>query len=143
LILLLFCFRDYTDWLKYEPKSKETDGLKTDSLTGVTTFKKSPYLQLPATFKLASRPKGSVSLLDEKPNTSGSMRIRYSKEPKEPVISKTQSEPSFEVARKWKEDCQCLRCQMLKREFKEGDSHYGLWGRYPCHRVDPTVMLDD
>ncbi|KAL8577995.1 hypothetical protein ACOMHN_048771 [Nucella lapillus] len=79
-----------------------------------------------------------------KSHTSASVRIRYSQVPaKMRVVSATQSEPAVEVSRKWKEDCGFLRCQMLRRQFQEGDEQYQLWGRYPCHHVDPSVMLDD
>ncbi|KAL8595853.1 hypothetical protein ACOMHN_012271 [Nucella lapillus] len=125
--------RDPTDLLKSAQADQDSNP-KTNS-------------RLPPTLKALPTDRGPRLPADphaqEKPHTSGSLRIRYSKAPSEGVISETQSEPSFEVSRKWKEDCQCLRCQMLKRQFREGDSHYTLWGRYPCHNVDPSVMLDD
>ncbi|XP_067664823.1 uncharacterized protein [Haliotis asinina] len=45
--------------------------------------------------------------------------------------------------RKWKENCGCLRCQMIKRYWSEGDSQYKIWGEYPCHHVDPKAVADD
>ncbi|XP_050403118.1 uncharacterized protein LOC126819231 [Patella vulgata] len=36
------------------------------------------------------------------------------------------------VKPKWKENCDCMRCKMLKRQFKDGDESYKLWGQYPC-----------
>ncbi|XP_046354744.2 uncharacterized protein LOC124134117 [Haliotis rufescens] len=45
--------------------------------------------------------------------------------------------------RKWKENCGCLRCQMIKRHWSEGDSQYKIWGEYPCHHVDPKAVADE
>ena len=122
--------RESTDWLKHSMKSDANSSTK--RTTGLT---KGGHSDLGHASGHGGAP--------DKPHTSGSVRIRYSKAPKDTAISETQSEPSFEINRKWKENCRCLRCQMLKRQFQEGDSHYGLWGRYPCHYVDPSVMLDD
>ncbi|GFR98552.1 hypothetical protein ElyMa_006352900 [Elysia marginata] len=58
-------------------------------------------------------------------------------------FSDTRSEGNYFIARKWKENCECLRCQMLRREYKEGDEHYSLWGQYPCHNLDHSITLDD
>ena len=82
--------------------------------------------------------------LDIPPKSSSTLSFgRHRKYPKDVGFSDTRSEGNYFVARKWKEDCDCLRCQMLRREYKEGDEHYSLWGQYPCHRMDPSITLDD
>ena len=39
------------------------------------------------------------------------------------------------VTKKWRDDCDCLRCSIIKRQFMEGDAAYMLWGNYPCRKV--------
>ena len=39
------------------------------------------------------------------------------------------------VTKKWRDDCDCLRCSIIKRQFMEGDPAYMMWGNYPCRRV--------
>ena len=39
------------------------------------------------------------------------------------------------VPKKWRDDCDCLRCAILKRQYMEGDASYMLWGNYPCRRL--------
>ena len=58
-------------------------------------------------------------------------------------ISDTKSEGNYFHGRKWKEDCDCLRCAMLRRRWQDGDDSYSLWGQYPCHRLENNVMMDD
>ncbi|GFN80365.1 hypothetical protein PoB_000687100 [Plakobranchus ocellatus] len=82
--------------------------------------------------------------LDIPPQSSSTLSFgRHRRFSKESGISDTRSEGNYFAARKWKDNCECLRCQMLRREFKEGDEHYSLWGQYPCHRIDHSITLDD
>lgn len=37
--------------------------------------------------------------------------------------------------KKWRESCKCMRCEMMKRQFQEGDAHYTKWGIYPCQNT--------
>lgn len=39
------------------------------------------------------------------------------------------------VSKKWRDDCDCLRCGIIKRQFMEGDASYTLWGNYPCMKI--------
>ena len=39
------------------------------------------------------------------------------------------------VTKKWRDDCDCLRCSIIKRQFMEGDAAYMMWGNYPCRKV--------
>ncbi|KAK3096536.1 hypothetical protein FSP39_001107 [Pinctada imbricata] len=34
--------------------------------------------------------------------------------------------------KKWRDNCKCMRCEIMKRQFIEGDDHYSKWGIYPC-----------
>ena len=34
--------------------------------------------------------------------------------------------------KKWRDNCKCMRCEIMKRQFTEGDEHYTKWGIYPC-----------
>ncbi|RUS82037.1 hypothetical protein EGW08_010193 [Elysia chlorotica] len=82
--------------------------------------------------------------LDVPPKSSSTLSFgRHRRQSKQSDFSDTRSEGNYFMARKWKENCECLRCQMLRREFKEGDEHYSLWGQYPCHNLDHSIMLDD
>ncbi|ESO87538.1 hypothetical protein LOTGIDRAFT_235027 [Lottia gigantea] len=44
------------------------------------------------------------------------------------------------VQPKWKDDCDCLRCKMIKRQFKDGDDSYKVWGQYPCQHNDDILL---
>ena len=82
--------------------------------------------------------------LDVPPKSSSTLSFgRHRRQSKEAGFSDTRSEGNYFIARKWKENCDCLRCQMLRREYKEGDDHYSLWGQYPCHNLDHSITLDD
>ena len=39
------------------------------------------------------------------------------------------------VTKKWRDDCDCLRCTIIKRQYMEGDASYMLWGNYPCRKI--------
>ncbi|XP_035825462.1 uncharacterized protein LOC106011644 [Aplysia californica] len=93
----------------------------------------------------SSEPETARSLIDGEPPKSSSTlsHVRMRRYSKESSISDTRSEGNYLVAKKWKDDCDCLRCQMLRRQYKEGDEQYKLWGQYPCHRVDHAIRLDD
>nr|XP_022330230.1 uncharacterized protein LOC111128722 isoform X6 [Crassostrea virginica] len=38
--------------------------------------------------------------------------------------------------KKWKDNCKCMRCEIMKRQFTEGDDHYSKWGIYPCQQFN-------
>lgn len=37
---------------------------------------------------------------------------------------------------KWRDNCKCMRCEIMKRQFVEGDDHYTKWGIYPCQQFN-------
>ena len=55
----------------------------------------------------------------------------------------SKSDGDIHIKKKWKDHCGCLRCQMIKRQWQEGDELYKVWGNYPCHHIDPAAMADD
>jgi len=41
-----------------------------------------------------------------------------------------------EIRQKWRDDCDCLRCDIMRRQYLEGDiTSYQNWGNYPCMRL--------
>lgn len=37
---------------------------------------------------------------------------------------------------KWRDDCDCLRCTMMRRQYNDGDVNaYKNWGNYPCIKL--------
>ncbi|KAH3832574.1 hypothetical protein DPMN_105866 [Dreissena polymorpha] len=40
------------------------------------------------------------------------------------------------LKKKWRDDCDCLRCDIMRRQYMEGDMHsYKNWGSYPCMKL--------
>ena len=82
--------------------------------------------------------------VEEPPKSNSTMsHVRMRRPSKADSISDTRSEGNYMLRKKWKDDCECLRCQMLRRQYKDGDDAYSGWGQYPCHRMEPAIMLDD
>lgn len=36
--------------------------------------------------------------------------------------------------KKWRENCKCMRCEIMHRQYEERDDHYSKWGIYPCQQ---------
>ena len=79
----------------------------------------------------------NVSLPPLSAKTERSYRTRLPRE----MSSKNRPEGSRygqrnkAVSKKWRDDCDCLRCSIIKRQYMEGDASYSLWGKYPCRKL--------
>ncbi|XP_046582571.1 uncharacterized protein LOC124289941 [Haliotis rubra] len=69
--------------------------------------------------------------------------VKHKRRPRRSEHSSDANSDGALAHRKWKENCGCLRCQMIKRYWSEGDSQYKIWGEYPCHHVDPKAVADE
>lgn len=48
------------------------------------------------------------------------------------------------VEQKWRDDCDCLRCDIIRRQFAEGDmTSYRNWGNYPCMKLSKSRGSND
>ncbi|CAC5396899.1 unnamed protein product [Mytilus coruscus] len=36
--------------------------------------------------------------------------------------------------KKWRDNCKCMRCEIMHRQYEERDDHYTKWGIYPCQQ---------
>lgn len=44
-----------------------------------------------------------------------------------------------EIGQKWRDDCDCLRCDIMRRQYLEGDlTSYHNWGNYPCMKLSKS-----
>ena len=48
-----------------------------------------------------------------------------------------------EVEKKWRDGCDCLRCNMMRQQYAEGDEGYKNWGNYPCINVSKSKLRRD
>lgn len=70
--------------------------------------------------------------------------------PKENIKNSAKSRHALEkdsigrVSRrqKWRDNCKCMRCEIMKRQFQEGDMHYSKWGIYPCQQLNRKKYFD-
>lgn len=48
------------------------------------------------------------------------------------------------IDQKWRDDCDCLRCDIIRRQFAEGDfKSYQNWGNYPCMKLSKSRASSD
>lgn len=48
------------------------------------------------------------------------------------------------VDQKWRDDCDCLRCGIIRRQYTEGDlKSYQNWGNYPCMNLTKCLASTD
>lgn len=48
------------------------------------------------------------------------------------------------IDKKWRDDCDCLRCDIIRRQFAEGDfESYKNWGNYPCMKLSKSRASSD
>lgn len=72
-------------------------------------------------------------------NTERSYLARKQAFPGARFHSGGKSRQGRELGQKWRDDCDCLRCDIMRRQYMEGDiSSYQNWGNYPCMKLSKS-----